>query len=426
MKGIGGKVEGIGPNGTGARFEAQWRRVYDRAVLHTIASYLGLALRNLSRNPLRTGLTVTGIGVSVAVFLTISAFYSGYRASLDRTVEQMGYEVLVTAKGCPYEAATLVMKGGNIPMYVDERVFDQLRADPDVGAISRMFMQGTPAATGSKFQVYLGVDDDYLKLKPWMKLQRGRWFQGDEAAEAVLGYNVAEYLRTDLGAELAAGQKGQRVHVVGVFDKSGTQDDGLVFLPLAFAQEAFDRKGKLTGIAVKLSHIERMDSFIERAFEIPSVQVITLAQVRGTILDLVGSARIFISAAALVAILVASLGVFNSTMMSVLERSFEIGVMKVLGASPGNVFAIVWIEATLICFSGGLLGAALTLVLGRFTEEAVRAVIPYAPPGHIVALTPPLLASGLAGAVLIGLLAGFYPALKASYLRPIRSMKGTL
>ena len=395
-------------------------------MLRTLLSYLGLAARNLARNPLRAGLTITGIAVSVAVFLTISAFYGGYRASLDRTVDQMGYEVLVTAKGCPYEAATLVMKGGNIPMYVDERVFDQIRKDPEVGAISRMFMQGTPAATGSKFQVYLGVDDDYLKLKPWMRLQRGAFFSGPEAAEAVLGYNVAEYLRLDLGATLAAGPKGQSVKVVGVLDKSGTQDDGLVFLPLAFAQEAFDRKGKLTGIAVKLAHIERMDSFMERAFEIPSIQVITLAQVRGTILDLVGSARVFISAAALVAILVASLGVFNSTMMSVMERSFEIGVMKVLGASPTNVFAIVWIEAALICLAGGLLGAALTLGLGRFTEEAVRAVIPYAPPGHIVALTAPILAAGLSGAVLIGLMAGFYPALKAATLRPIRSMRGTL
>jgi putative ABC transport system permease protein len=113
-------------------------------------------------------------------------------------------------------------------------------------------------------------------------------------------------------------------------------------------------------------------------------------------------------------------------MMSVLERSFEIGVMKALGASPLNVFAIVWVEATLICLSGGILGAALTFGLGRFTEEAVRAAIPWAPPGHIVALTPPLIGTGLAGAVLIGLLAGFYPALKASFLRPIRSMRGTL
>jgi len=391
-----------------------------------LPSYLSLALRNLARSPLRSGLTITGIAVSVAVFLTITAFYGGYRRSLDRTVERMGYEVLVTAKGCPYEAATLVMKGGNIPMYVDERVFDELRKDPDVGAISRMFMQGTPAATGSKFQVYLGVDDAYLKLKPWMKLQRGRFFEGAEASEAVLGYNVAEYLRLDLGAVIEAGPKGQTVKVVGVFDKSGTQDDGLIFLPLGFAQEAFDRQGKLTGIAVKLAKIERMDSFIERAFEIPSVQVITLAQVRGTILDLVSSARIFITAAAFVAILVASLGVFNSTMMSVLERSFEIGVMKVLGASPANVFAIVWIESALICLSGGALGAALTIVLGRFTEEAVRSVIPYAPPGHIVALTAPIAFAGLAGTLGIGLLAGFYPALKASLLRPIRSMRGTL
>jgi putative ABC transport system permease protein len=394
-------------------------------MIRRAVSYLLLAWRSLGRAPLRTGLTVSGIATSVAVFMTVSGFYRGYSTSLERTVEKMGYEVLVTAKGCPYEAATLVMKGGNIPMYVDEQIFELIRRDPDVGDLSRMFMQGTPAVTGSRFQVFLGVDDAYLRLKPWMTLQRGRWFGGEEAAEAVLGYNVAEFLRADLGSELPAGPAGQTARVVGVLDRSGTQDDGLIFLPLTYAQKAFDRQGKLTGIAVKLARIERMDAFLDRTFEIPSVQVITLAQVRGTILDLVGTARIFIMAAALVAILVASFGVFNTTLMSVHERSFEIGVMKVLGASPANVFALVWIESTILCLAGGIAGEGATLGLGLWTEEAVRALIPYAPPGRLVALGPGILAAGLGGTVLIGLAAGFYPAWKAAVMRPIRTIRGT-
>jgi putative ABC transport system permease protein len=168
-----------------------------------------------------------------------------------------------------------------------------------------------------------------------------------------------------------------------------------------------------------------MDAFLDRTFEIPSVQVITLAQVRGTILDLVGTARIFIMAAALVAILVASFGVFNTTLMSVHERSFEIGVMKVLGASPANVFALVWIESTILCLAGGIAGEGATLGLGLWTEEAVRALIPYAPPGRLVALGPGILAAGLGGTVLIGLAAGFYPAWKAAVMRPIRTIRGT-
>ncbi len=394
--------------------------------MRSLIPYVILAVRNLMRSPLRTGLTITGIAVSVAVFLTIAAFYDGYRSSLERTVERMGYEVLVTAKGCPYEAATLVMKGGNIPMYVDEKVFEIIRSDPDVGEISRMFMQGTPTAGGSRFQVYMGVDDAYLKLKPWMRLQRGRWFTAADAPETVLGYNVAEFMRADLGAVLPAGPAGQNARVVGVLERSGTQDDGLIFLPLTYAQKVFDRQGKLTGIAVKLARIEHMDAFIDRTFDIPSVQVITLAQVRRTILDLVGTARLFITAAALVAILVAALGVFNTTMMSVLERSFEIGVMKVLGASPANVFAIVWMEAVLICLCGGLAGEALAFTLGRSAEEAVRAVLPYSPAGRLVSITFPLVAAGVGGTVFLGLAAGLYPALRAAVLRPIHSMRGTL
>ena len=89
-----------------------------------------LALAGLRANPLRSALTCLAVALAVALFLGALGLHDGYAAALAASVEKMGYQVLVTAKGCPYETATLVLRGGNIPMYVDESLVQTLREDP--------------------------------------------------------------------------------------------------------------------------------------------------------------------------------------------------------------------------------------------------------------------------------------------------------
>ena len=76
--------------------------------------YLKWSLQNLRNHRVRSLLTVIGIAVAVAILIGILGFYAGYTDSLDESIAQMGFHVLVTAKGCPYEAATLILRGGQI------------------------------------------------------------------------------------------------------------------------------------------------------------------------------------------------------------------------------------------------------------------------------------------------------------------------
>ena len=101
-------------------------------------------------------LTAIGIGGAVAILVCILGFYRGYRASLDESIRQMGFHVLVTAKGCPYEAATLILRGGQIPMYIDEQIYRQVASHPDVEFISKLFLQTLPDEDGSRFHANLG------------------------------------------------------------------------------------------------------------------------------------------------------------------------------------------------------------------------------------------------------------------------------
>ncbi len=388
--------------------------------------YLALAVAGVRRHPLRASLTCLAIALAAALFLGALGLHDGYAAALETSVERMGYHVLVTAKGCPYETATLVLRGGDIPMYVDERLVDQLERDPAFEIGTRFLMQGIDAGDGT-FTVFLGVDDDFRKLKPWMTLQQGEWFSGPEAAEAILGYNVAETLRLTPGDTLPVERYGRTLRVRGVFDRSGSQDDGMIFLPLAFSQQLFDRQGKLTGVGVRLNDLTRIGSFLDRAFDIPSMQAITVSQFRGTMLDLLGTARALMLLGTLVAVVIAALGVFNSVLVSVTERQQELAVFKVLGASPRQVFAVVASETALLGLMGGLLGAVLTVGVGSVSDRFVMKLLPFAPmpaTGHLITISLWQAAIGVAGAVGVSLLAGVGPAVRGALLPAVRSLRG--
>jgi len=385
-----------------------------------------LAVAGVRRHPLRAALTCFAIALAAALFLGALGLHDGYASALETSVERMGYHVLVTAKGCPYETATLVLRGGDIPMYVDERLVDQLERDPAFDVGTRFLMQGIDAGDGT-FTVYLGIDDEFRKLKPWMTLQQGNWFSGPEAAEAILGYNVAETLRLTPGDTLTVERYGRSLKVQGVFDRSGSQDDGMIFLPLAFSQQLFDRQGKLTGVGVRLNDLTRIGGFLDRAFEIPSMQAITISQFRGTMLDLLGTARALMLLGTLVAVVIAALGVFNSVLVSVTERRQELAVFKVLGASPRQVFAVVASETALLGLLGGLLGAALTVGVGAVSDRFVMKLLPFAPmpaAGHLVSISPGQAAIGVAGAIGVALLAGVGPAVRGAMLPAVRSLRG--
>ncbi|HEX6893988.1 MAG TPA: hypothetical protein VF146_01875, partial [Bryobacteraceae bacterium] len=74
--------------------------------------YLALASKNLRRRPVRTGLTVAGIALAVAVAVSLGGFMLGYSSAVDRSINMLGFQVMIMAKGCPYEAATMMLKGG--------------------------------------------------------------------------------------------------------------------------------------------------------------------------------------------------------------------------------------------------------------------------------------------------------------------------
>ena len=409
--------------------------------------FIRLALRNLTFRPVRTGLTMIGIGLAVAVAVSLIGFNLGYRKSINDSIDKLGFQVMLMAKGCPYEAATMMLKGGTGLLYLPASTFDQVRSDPDLAAITPIFVgiaqkegSGIREDSASSFAIITGIEtESFLSMKPWLTFsdrpgaQGGRWFSPDSPDEVVMGFEMAEFEQRKVGDTFYAtitpqGKTETQTHefkVVGILDRTGTQDDGTVFLPLATARRLFNRPDELTIVGIKLKEFSglKLREFEKRWAALPEVQVVSLQQVKTTLVSLVETAQTMIAAVAVVAIIVAIIGVVNTILMSISERTGEIGIMKAIGATRSDIFQLIWLETLVICLGGGLLGCAGAVLGSRAVESALRLLIDLGTHGSIVAISPTILLGALAGAAGIGVLAGLYPAWRAGSLRPIEAIR---
>jgi putative ABC transport system permease protein len=408
---------------------------------------LSLANKNLFRRPIRTGLTVLGIALAVAVAVSLIGFNIGYRRSIDVSIDKLGFQIMIMAKGCPYEAATMMLKGGTGLLYLPSATFDQVKGDPEVSEITPIFVgvaqkeaSGIRDDAGSAFSIISGIEpESFVAMKPWMTFseregfQGGRWFRPEAADEVVLGFEVAEYEQRRVGdayfISITPHEGTEPVlhefKVVGILERTGTQDDGTIFLPMARARAIFNRPSELTIVGLKLKEFSgyNLRRFEQRWAKLPEVQVVGLQQVKTTLVSLVETAQTMIAAVAVIAILVAVIGVINSILMSVFERTGEIGIMKAIGADAGQIFFLIWLETMMLCLAGGVVGTILAWIGSGVVERAIRSLIDVGAQGSIVAITPGVIGYALVGSAVTGCFAGIFPAWRAAAMRPVEAIR---
>jgi putative ABC transport system permease protein len=386
-----------------------------------------VAYKNLLRKKTRSGLTIIGIALAAWVLVSLLGFNKGYESSLNRDIDNLGFQMIVTAKGCPYEAATLMLKGGTGLRYMPQSITEQITKEPEVEEVTAMLMQAVfdpNKGESGGYSAYLGVDPaTFPQMKSFLEFKQGSWFTNPEAMEAVLGYEAAELEQREVGDLLLITEKNVEVKVVGILKRTGTQDDGTIFLPLKAVQKIFGIKDELTGIGIKVKKEADIAQFEEKMYKLPDVQVVSLSQVKQTIMTLVSTAKVMVFSIALIAILISVVGVINTILMSVMERLQEIGILKSMGATAWDIFKLIWIETLILCISGGIIGAALAMATAKLTEVLIRQLLPYAPSGGLVQINLPLVILTFGVVILIGLLSGVYPSWKAGRVRPLEAIR---
>ena len=411
--------------------------------------YVVLATKNLRRRLVRTALTIAGVGLAVAVAVSLGGVMLGYRGAIEKSIDMLGFQVMIMAKGCPYEAATMMLKGGTGLLYLPSDTYEKVKSDPDIESITSVFVgiaqkEGSSirddSPTEKSFTIISGIETkSYLSMKPWLKFKTGpgydggRWFAPDAKNEVIIGFEAAEYEQRKVGDTFYAsitpsGSMAAVRHefkVVGILDRTGTQDDGTVFMPILTAQEYFNRPNQLTILGIKLKEFNqfKMRDFESRWLKLPEVQVVGLQQVKNTLVNLVATAQTMVAAVAVIAVIVALIGVINTILMSVYERTAEIGIMKALGARRSDIFELIWLETLMICLLGAILGSVVALIGTSIVESAIKSLTNLGVSGSIVRITPGVIGYTVLGAVVLGFFGGLYPAWRAASMRPVEAIR---
>jgi putative ABC transport system permease protein len=382
---------------------------------------LHLALKNLSRRPLRTTLTVSGVALAVAVLYSLWSFQNGYQARLKDELASLGAHILVVPKGCPYEAASIAIHGANWPRYLREADLPALAATPGVRHAAGVLMSATTDPKTAQQQIWLGVDEAILPVKPFWRID-GRFPVAPD--EALVGAEVARRRGLRPGAQFRDEATQSRFRIAGVIARTGGQDDSFIYVPRKTAQRIFGHPGQITNVLVTVDDPERVAQVATAMRERdPDANVVPMAQVLQTMLNLARTTRLLIGCVVLIALLISAFGVVNAVLTSVFERVGELGMLRAVGASRGELFRLIWTETLLVCVAGGVIGNGLALVASRLVEAIVRSQLPFAPRGSLIAPDAGLFLGCVAGAALLGALAGLLPAARACALRPVEAIR---
>jgi len=393
-------------------------------------NFLTLAAKNLARRRGRTILTVLGVAIAISVLFSLLSLNSGYEKELNKEVSSMGVHMLAVPKGCPYEAASLIIHGGVIPKYLAAGDLENVSRIPDVELATPMLMHQflkVDEKTGkSTPHIIYGIKmEEMLQLKPWWKVE-GRFFADNETKVMLVGRDLAEKENLTVGQVLPVGPKKENFTIVGILERTGDQDDQFHFFPLKEAQRVFNKEDKITTIAVKVRDVSRISAVSEEMEKIPDIQVVTMTQIMGTIMNLAGSAKSLLLTVIVIALIISAFGIINTLLMSVNERTREFGMMKAIGASGSDIGKMVLMETVIITFGGGIIGTVAALVGSSLIESFVKGLMPYSPTGSLISFSPSLVAFALGFSVALGLICGIYPAFKSARLTPMEAIRSGL
>jgi putative ABC transport system permease protein len=368
-------------------------------------TFFTVVTRGLMRRPVRTGLTIVGIAIGIAAVVALVGISRGFEASWQAGMKSRGTDIVVSSMG-----------RGLTPKPFSDSAVERITPLPHVAETSTLLVDVVSVEK---------ADMMIVSARQWggfgwknLKLVSGRLPKDASERAVVLGKTAAEVLAKKVGDTLQL--ETEELAVVGIVESGAVVEDGSVILALPLLQEITGNQGKINIIDLRVTPgtgkeelarlCEQITGLVPEARAVAAGEHIRYSQAYRIV-------RAMSWGTSLLAILVGVLGVMNTMLMTVFERTQEICVLLAIGWKRGRIVRMVLWESALLGFLGGGVGTLLGVVGVKLlvTAPAIRGLLE--PEVNLQ-----LLVMAVAIAVVVGVFSGFYPAWRSSRFTPSHAL----
>jgi putative ABC transport system permease protein len=400
-----------------------------------------MALEALWSNRLRTSLTMLGVIIGISSVIMVTSVGQGVQKATEQQIQSLGTNVMLVLAGVARTGGVSQGAGSASTLTWEDAqaIAQQVPAAEGVTAFLQRLGQVVYSDRNTSTSI-LGTDLNYLSVKD-LKLQEGQYFGQEDLDGARSVVILGSKVRTDLFApdESALGanvriQNG-RYQVIGTMEAKGSvggmDQDDRVYIPLTNMASRIVGNNALKGTAISGLWLKAKDQI---QLEAAQFQVTNLLRIRhdiyppdmddfrisnqvdiiNTFSNVVGLFTVLVGAIAGISLIVGGIGIANIMLVSVVERTREIGIRKAVGATNHAILSQFLTEAIVVSLAGGSIGIAIGVGLALAASQLFR--FPF-----VVSLWS--IAAGLALAFTVGLVAGVIPARNAAQLDPITALR---
>ena len=406
----------------------------------TLLASLRMALRALVRNKLRSFLAILGIIIAVAAVVATVSIGQGAQAKVARQMASLGSNLLIVLPGSMMMHGAATGTGAAQTLSIDDARAIGRELGASVAAVAPVNRTTAQVVYGDRnwFTQVQGTTPAYFAIRDWTAAAGAVFGAEDDGAAAkvcLLGKTVADRLFTPgapiVGEQIRVMQLPCRV--IGVLapkgqGSAGQDQDDLIVMPWSTLVRRIigsqaNAVGQLMVSARSAEAIPRAErevaALLRQRHHRPEAapqdfQIRNLAEMQDAARESAHTIAVLLGSVALISLLVGAIGIANVMLVSVTERTREIGIRLSVGARARDVLFQFLTESVVLATAGGLLGLALGVGVSRYM--ALRSAWP-------TVLSVQAMAAALGLAALAGILAGFYPALRASRLNPIDAIR---
>lgn len=372
--------------------------------------FVTLVYRSIARRRFRSALTLAGVSIAIGAAVMLVGISANFERAFLDTYNRRGVDLVVVRSGAAQRLSSAL----------DEQMGERIRAIPGVKEVTPGLIDVVSFEDRDLYGVLVhGWEVDCFMMDDF-NLVEGRLLQpGDERA-VILGKVLAEKLQLHTGDVLEIVEE-EPYEVVGVYESFTVYENGGMVIPLAELQRLMDWPGQVTGFTVvaEPGSDEAAIETIRNEIEDMNPNVSALAaedHVEGTTQIKVARAVAWVTS--VIALVIGAIGMLNAMLMSVLERTREIGVLRSIGWRKSLVMRMILLESLLISLAGAVVGSLAAAVATRLLSN-----LPMTSGFIDGQIAWSVFAEGVLIALAVGLLGGAYPALRGASMLPTEALQ---